>query len=83
MALMTAATAPRLFRAVGSFVPITDLAAWYKENSNYAGSVLACCETEEEMARRSPIHLAEALAGVRLKIFHGKSQGKKMHCKRK
>ena len=73
MALMTAATAPRLFRAVGSFVPITDLAAWYKENSNYAGSVLACCETEEEMARRSPIHLAEALAGVRLKIFHGKS----------
>ena len=75
MALMTAAKNPTLFRAVGSFVPITDLAAWTRENSNYKGSVFACCGTEDEMLLRSPITYVDSLAKANLKIFHGKFDG--------
>ncbi len=72
MALMTAASDPNFFKAVGSFVPITDLLLWTKENSNYASNVLACCENEQEMMKRSPISYADRLAAANLKIFHGK-----------
>ena len=72
MSLRTAAENPTLFRAVGSFVPITDLALWAKENENYADSVRACCSSEEEMNERSPIYYAEELSRANLKIFHGK-----------
>ena len=72
MALMTAAKNPTFFRAVGSFVPITDLAAWTEENKNYKGSVLACCTTKDDLRLRSPISYADSLAKANLKIFHGK-----------
>ena len=72
MALMTAAKDPTLFRAVGSFVPITDLLLWTKQNSGYKNSVIACCVTEEEMEKRSPISYTDALSKANLKIFHGK-----------
>jgi len=72
MALMTAAKDPTYFRAVGAFVPITDLKKWTLESQNYAKSVKACCESEEEMLSRSPISYVKSLAKANLKIFHGK-----------
>ena len=72
MALMVAANAPELFRAVASYVPITDLAAWCDENPNYRPHVIACCGTREEMLSRSPISYVDALCKANLKIFHGK-----------
>ena len=72
MSLMTAAKNPTYFRAVGAFVPITDLALWTTENENYKNSVLACCAGDSEMRSRSPISYAESLAEANLKIFHGK-----------
>lgn len=72
MALMTAASDPTLFRAVGSFVPITDLKRWSEENPNYAENVIACCKSDEEMLKRSPISYARELSSANLKIFHGK-----------
>ncbi|MBQ2957031.1 MAG: alpha/beta fold hydrolase [Clostridia bacterium] len=73
MALMLAAKWPELFRAVGAYVPITDLAVWADENANYREHVLACCSgSKEEMAKRSPIyHLAE-ISRANVKLFHGK-----------
>lgn len=72
MALMVAAHAPELFRAVASYVPITDLAAWCDENENYRPHVLACCTDRAEMLRRSPISYLDSIARANLKIFHGK-----------
>lgn len=72
MSLMTAAAAPTLFKAVGAFVPITDLKKWTQQNKNYAPHVSACCGSETEMLRRSPISYIDELSKVNLKIFHGK-----------
>ena len=72
MALMVAANAPELFRAVASYVPITDLAAWCEENPNYRPHVEACCGRREEMLLRSPISYVDSLSRANLKIFHGK-----------
>ena len=72
MSLMCAAKHPDYFRSVASFVPITDLARWEKENPNYGKSVRACCVDTEDMMRRSPITYADSLAKANLKIFHGK-----------
>jgi len=73
-ALMTAAKWPALFKAVGAYVPITDLALWAEENPNYRGHVLACCSNSpEEMAKRSPIHYLEGLSKANVKLFHGKN----------
>jgi len=72
MALLVAADHPKLFKAVGAFVPVTDLEKWADENENYRRHVLACCETKEEMAARSPITYAARISGANLKIFHGK-----------
>lgn len=72
MALLTAAFWPKLFKAVGASVPITDLAKWAAENEDYRPHVLACCGSEQEMAARSPMTYAPALAKANLKIFHGK-----------
>ena len=73
MSLMVAAKEPQLFRAVGAYVPITDLAAWCEENKSYAPHVRACCSDDEaEMVRRSPITYADRLATANVKIFHGK-----------
>ena len=80
MALLTAALAPNRFKAVASFVPITDLEAWYyeKQNTIYQTAIAACCgglpegPHLEEYRDRSPIHYVDDLAKANLKLFHGK-----------
>jgi len=73
MALMTAAAAPKLFCAVGAYVPITDLSRWAQENGGYRKHVLACCsDSEEEMLKRSPVTYIDRIAQANVKLFHGK-----------
>lgn len=72
MALLMAGMCPEYFKAVGAYVPITDLTKWVKENAKYAPHVMACCGSEEEMAKRSPITYLDTIAKSNLKLFHGK-----------
>ena len=72
MALLMAGMCPEYFKAIGAYVPITDLTKWIKENPRYAPHVLACCENEDEMRKRSPITYLDTIAKANLKIFHGK-----------
>ena len=78
MALLMAAYAPKLFRAVGSFVPITDLNKWHEENPNYREEIEACCGgepgegTEQEYQYRSPMTYISEIAKATVKIFSGK-----------
>ena len=72
MALMMAGYCPEYFKAIGAFVPITNLAKWTEQNPNYKPHVVACCGTEEEMLDRSPISYIDEIAKSNLKIFHGK-----------
>ena len=72
MALMMAGMCPERFKAIGAFVPITDLTKWAEENANYRHHILACCGDGEEMRNRSPIAYADTIAKANLKIFHGK-----------
>jgi dipeptidyl aminopeptidase/acylaminoacyl peptidase len=85
MALLMAAYAPSLWRAVAAFVPITSLADWYGEKlgnpvgGKYAVDIAACCggppseETAEEYEYRSPINYASEIAKSNTAIFCGKS----------
>jgi poly(3-hydroxybutyrate) depolymerase len=52
MALLMAGMCPEYFKAIGAYVPITDLTKWAKENPKYSPHVLACCDSEEEMLKR-------------------------------
>ena len=78
MALLMAGYAPKLFRAIGSFVPIADLAVWHDESSPYAPYIEYCLggapseQTRAEYEYRSPIYHAREIAEARLKIFSGK-----------
>jgi dipeptidyl aminopeptidase/acylaminoacyl peptidase len=72
MALLMAGMCPEYFKAIGAFVPITDLTKWFEENSRYAPHVLACCGNEDEMRKRSPVTYMDTIAKSNLKIFHGK-----------
>lgn len=73
MALLMAGFCPEYFKAIGAFVPITDLEKWAEENPRYAPDIFACCENDsEEMKKRSPISYADIIAKSNLKIFHGK-----------
>ena len=73
MALLMAGMCPEYFKAIGAYVPITDLTKWSKENANYAPHVLACCgDSGAEMRKRSPISYIDSIAKANLKIFHGK-----------
>ncbi len=72
MALLMAGMCPEYFKAIASFVPITNLVKWAEENKHYAGHILACCDSEEEMIKRSPTSYLEQIAKSNLKIFHGK-----------
>lgn len=73
MALLMAGLCPERFKAIASFVPITDLARWAEENEKYRPHVLACCgEEREEMYRRSPMAYVDTIAKSNTKIFHGK-----------
>lgn len=73
MALLMAGKCPEYFKAIGAFVPITDLRAWVEESKTYRSRVIACCgEDTEEMLRRSPVYYIDTIAKANLKIFHGK-----------
>lgn len=72
MALLMAGMCPGYFKAIGAFVPITDLVKWAEENPRYRKHVLACCENEDEMRKRSPVTYLDTIAKANLKIFHGK-----------
>ena len=72
MALLMAGFIPEYFKAIGSYVPITDLAKWHSQNSDYADNLMACCMTEAEMADRSPMSYIDTIAKSNIKIFHGK-----------
>lgn len=72
MALLMAGTWPEYFRSVAAFVPISNLKDWTEQNKGYAHHVLACCGSEEEMLRRSPVSYMENIAKSNTKIFHGK-----------
>jgi len=72
MALLMAGMCPGYFKAIGAFVPITDLTKWVKENPKYAPQVLACCGNEDQMRQRSPVTYVDTIAKANLKIFHGK-----------
>ena len=75
MALLMAGYCPEYFKAIGAYVPITDLEKWNSQNEGYSEHIRACCETEEEMRRRSPITYIDNIAKANLKIFHGKFDG--------
>lgn len=73
MALLMSGFCPEYFKAVGAYVPITDLKKWTEENENYRDHVLACCSySEEEMVKRSPVSHIDSIAKANLKLFHGK-----------
>ena len=73
MALMMAGMIPEYFKAIGAYVPITDLRKWEEENPDYRPHLLACCSNdEEEMIKRSPVTYIDTIAKANLKIFHGK-----------
>lgn len=73
MALLMAGFCPEYFKAIGAFVPITDLEKWSAENTHYAPDVFACCDNDpEEMKKRSPMSYLDTAAKANLKIFHGK-----------
>lgn len=78
MALLMAAYAPELWRAVCSFVPITDVGVWRTENPRYFDGIDACCgepgteETAREYAYRSPVTYLDELARATVKIWTGK-----------
>lgn len=73
MALLMAGMYPGCFKAIGAFVPITDLEKWSGENADYARHVHACCgDDREEMRKRSPISYLDTMKDANLKLFHGK-----------
>ncbi len=73
MALMMCGFCPEYFKAVGAFVPVTDLNLFAKQNEEYRRHVLACCSgSQEEMRLRSPMTYADTIAKANVKIFHGK-----------
>ena len=70
MALLLVGKHPEKFKAVGAFVPVCDLVEWQKYG--YQNHIIACCGSEEEMMRRSPISYIDGIAKGNVKIFHGK-----------
>ena len=73
MSLLMAGFCPEYFKAIGSYVPITDLKKWTKQNKDYCEHVLACCSDDvDEMKKRSPLSYVDNIAKANLKIFHGK-----------
>lgn len=73
MSLLMAGFCPGYFKAIGAYVPITDLEKWVKQNKNYSDHVLACCCNDvNEMRKRSPLYYVDTIAKANFKIFHGK-----------
>lgn len=80
MALMMAGHTPKKWRAVSSWVPVTDLSVWYHENEKYAPHVAACCggapgesdTIDQAYKERSPISYIDTLAQANLYVHHGR-----------
>lgn len=73
MALLMAGMCPEYFKAIGAYVPITDLTKWAEESKVYRRHILACCgDSTDEMLKRSPVSYLDTIAKANLKIFHGK-----------
>ncbi|OGV51544.1 MAG: hypothetical protein A2017_01875 [Lentisphaerae bacterium GWF2_44_16] len=80
MALMMAAYSPDIWKAVSSWVPVTDIAIWHGHNPGYREHAEACCggvpgaspEVDREYRERSPAFLADKLTGVNLSVHHGR-----------
>ena len=73
MSLLMAGFCQEYFKAIGAYVPITDLEKWTKQNKNYCEHVFACCISDVvEMRKRSPISYIDNIAKANVKIFHGK-----------
>lgn len=75
MALMMAGFCPEYFKAIGAYVPITDMVRWAEDSEKYRPHIIACCGDETEMIRRSPVTYIDEIAKANLKIFHGKFDG--------
>ena len=85
MALMMAAKAPKLWTAVSSWVPISDLTAWHEfsagKKAPYAGMIEKCCggapgsATSAEYRARSPLFFLEAAKGLPIDIQTGIRDG--------
>jgi len=73
MALLMAGFCPECFKAIGAYVPITNLEKWIEQNKGYCEHVLACCNDDvNELKKRSPVNYVDSIAKANLKIFHGK-----------
>lgn len=73
MSMLMAGLCPERFKAIGAFVPITDLEVWAGQNPDYRHHVLACTGGDPaEMAKRSPITYLDTIAKANIKLFHGK-----------
>ena len=85
MALLMAAYAPSLWKAIASFVPITNLVNWHEEmkvypvTDKYVADMEACCGGKpegihiKEYMDRSPVSYIDDIAKANVMIFHGKS----------
>ena len=83
MALMSAASFPHIWAAVSAWVPITDLAAWYRQvktrNLKYTNDLEAICggppgtsaEIDREYTARSPVNHLYKAAGLNIDINAG------------
>lgn len=71
MALLMAGFCPEYFKCISAFVPLCDLPAW-EPTPRYIEHIWACCGSEEEMRKRSPISYLDKIALSNTKIFHGK-----------
>ena len=74
MSLLMAGLCPEYFKAIGAYVPLTDLEKFAKQTETwYREHLLACCSNSvEEMRKRSPMTYVDNIAKANLKIFHGK-----------
>ena len=81
MALLAAAAAPELFRAVEAWCPVSDLVGWHRflteTRQHYVHDLEACVggppETcPEEYVRRSPATYPERLKDLPVSIHHGR-----------
>ncbi len=81
MALLAAETAPKLFRAVEVWCPVSDLVKWHEFQpqcqQDYSPHIEACLggtpeEVPEEYVKRSPARHVEALKDLPVSIHHGR-----------
>lgn len=75
MALMFGAKYPQVAKSIAAFCPVCDLDDWmnyYQGDRGYCPDVKHCCQTKDEIIKRSPSSYAKELSKTNLKIFHGK-----------